>query len=87
MFVMALLWAVAGWWIVLEGNLTLSLDEHSLYPVMLDGWSARFMATIFLLLSTSTGAAILQSLGAGAGWFWLLLLANLGLPFAYLLLT
>ncbi len=80
--VLAVLWAIAGWWIVLQGGLTLSLDKRSLHPVPIDGWMAMFMAAILLALSTVTAAALMQSLRLESRWFALLLFANIGLPLA-----
>ncbi len=85
LFVLAILWAVAGWWIVAQGQLTLSVDKRSLHPVLLEGAPALFMAGFFLLLSTVTAAALLQSLGARRAWFAGLLFANAVLPAAWLL--
>ncbi len=79
---LAVLWALAGWWIIVDGSLTLSVDKRSLHPMPIDGGQALFMAAVFLLLSTVTAAAVLQSLRAGWRWYGLLLFANLGLPIA-----
>ena len=80
MCVLAVLWAIAGWWIVLQGSLTLSLDKRSLHPVPIDGWMAMFMAAIFLALSSVTAAVLMQSLRLEGRWFVVLLCANIGLP-------
>ncbi|HLO65347.1 MAG TPA: hypothetical protein VK165_20480 [Azonexus sp.] len=87
LFVLAALWAVAGWWIVVQGSLMLSLDKRSRHSVLLEDGPALVMAAIFLLLSTATAAALLQSLRAGKGWFKLLLLINVGFPIAYRLVV
>lgn len=80
LLVLALLWAVAGWWIVVDGSLMLSLGRRSRNAALIDGGQALFMAAVFLSLSTLTAAAVLQSLRAGRRWYGVLLCANLGLP-------
>ncbi|MBL8405240.1 MAG: hypothetical protein JNL16_11915 [Dechloromonas sp.] len=79
---LAVLWGLAGWWIIVDGGLMLSVGKRSQNPALIDGGQALFMAAVFLLLSTVTAAAVLQSLRAGRLWYGLLLIANLGLPIA-----
>lgn len=83
---LAILWSVAGWWIVVQGALSLSPDRRSVHPVPLEGLPAVFMAAVFLLLSTAAAAAVLQSLGARPIWYRSLLLANIVLPVFHWLL-
>ncbi|WP_434513951.1 hypothetical protein AB6Q56_15400 [Dechloromonas sp. ARDL1] len=80
--VLAILWAVAGWWIVVDGSLMLSNSKYSRNAALIDGGQALFMALVFLSLSTVAAAVVLQSLQASRLWYRLLLCANLGLPVA-----
>lgn len=84
---LAVFWAGAGWWIVIEGNLHLSLDRRSRYPVLVDGLPALFMALIFLLLSTITAMLLLKNMSAGRVGHGLLLLVNIGVPLVYWMLV
>jgi len=83
---LAVAWSVAGWWIVVAGDLHLSLDRRSRFPVLIDGASAVLMAFIFLFLGLLAAAVLLQSLSARRGAYLSLLLIDLVLPLAYLLL-
>ena len=84
---LAVLWSIAGWWIVVDGSMSLSLDRRSTLPVLLDGGSSVFMALVFLFLSTTAAAAVFQAMSVARSWYAVLLLLNLGLPVAYRLIV
>lgn len=75
---LALMWAGAGWLIVLDGGFTAGI-KRSTVTVRVDGAAAWLMAGIFFTLAAIALAIVLQSLRAGR-WLHLACLALLLLP-------
>lgn len=75
---LALMWAGAGWLIVLDGGYTAGV-KRSTVTVRVDGAAGVLMAGIFFALAAIALAAVLQSLRAGR-WLHLASLALLLVP-------
>ena len=75
---LALMWATAGWLIVLDGGFTHSV-KRSTVTVRVDGAAGLLMAGIFFALAAIALAIVLQSLRAGR-WLQLACLASLLVP-------
>lgn len=58
---LGLMWLGAGWFIILTGGFHKSY-KYSNHTTFVDGWSAFFMAYIFLALAAGSSVMLLESI-------------------------
>ena len=81
---LALFWAAAGWYVVLEGGFA-STPKRSVHTVFVAGWGAVVMAATMLLLAVVSGSVVLQSLRARPAAYAMLALLVFAPPLVYAL--
>ncbi len=75
--VLALFWAAAGWFVVLQGGFA-TAPKRSTHVTFVGGAGGALMAGLFLLLATIAAAVVLQSLRAPRAAYVVLVLLVFG---------